>query len=161
MELAQTAEGPCSDVCALTMRPEPGLARISDFAEWRESRESIVIADGVTDPADLAAIARGMAAFGLKRLLLSGGTGIAARDNTFEAVSGLLTKRIDGFGEIFRYLSYDDVGAAAVLSRATAGVVSGKVVVAMPGALEAVRLAMNEILLPELGHMVFEVKKGI
>ena len=74
MELAQTAEGPCSDVCALTMRPEPGLARISDFAEWRESRESIVIADGVTDPADLAAIARGMAAFGLKRLLLSGGT---------------------------------------------------------------------------------------
>ena len=74
MELAQTAEGPCADVCALTMRPEPGLARISDFAEWRESRESIVIADGVTDPADLAAIARGMAAFGLKRLLLSGGT---------------------------------------------------------------------------------------
>ena len=74
MELAQTAEGPCADVCALTMRPEPGLARISDFAEWRESRESIVIADGVTEPADLAAIARGMAAFGLKRLLLSGGT---------------------------------------------------------------------------------------
>ena len=80
MELAQTAEGPCSDVCALTMRPEPGLARISDFAEWRESRESIVIADGITHPADLAAIARGMAAFGLKRLLLSGGTEKLAYD---------------------------------------------------------------------------------
>ena len=74
MELAQTAEGPCDDVCALTMRPDFGLARISDFAEWRESKESIVIADGVTNPADLAAIVRGMAAFGLKRLLLSGGT---------------------------------------------------------------------------------------
>ena len=74
MELAQTAEGPCDDVCALTMRPDFGLARIADFAEWRESRESIVIADGVTDAADLAAIARSMAAFGLKRLLLSGGT---------------------------------------------------------------------------------------
>jgi len=74
IELVQTAEGPCDDVCALTMRPDFGLARISDFAEWRESRESIVIADGVTDAADLAAIARSMAAFGLKRLLLSGGT---------------------------------------------------------------------------------------
>lgn len=74
LELAQTAEGPCEDVCALTMRPDFGLARISDFAEWRESRESIVIADGVAQPADLAAIARAMAAFGLKRLLLSGGT---------------------------------------------------------------------------------------
>lgn len=74
LELAHTAEGPCTDVCALTMRPDFGLARISDFAEWRESRESIVIADGVTEPGDLAAIARAMAAFGLKRLLLSGGT---------------------------------------------------------------------------------------
>ncbi len=74
IELANTAEGPCDDVCALTMRPDFGLARISDFTDWRESRESIVIADGITDPADLASIARSMAAFGLKRLLLSGGT---------------------------------------------------------------------------------------
>ena len=74
IELANTAEGPCEDVCALTMRPDFGLARISDFTDWRESRESIVIADGITAPADLASIARSMAAFGLKRLLLSGGT---------------------------------------------------------------------------------------
>lgn len=74
IELANTAEGPCEDVCALTMRPDFGLARVSDFSEWRDTRESIVIADGITEPADLAAIARSMAAFGLKRLLLSGGT---------------------------------------------------------------------------------------
>ena len=74
IELAQTAEGPCEDVCALTMRPDFGLARVGDFTDWRESRETIVIADGLTDPADLAALARAMAAFGLERLLLSSGT---------------------------------------------------------------------------------------
>lgn len=74
IELAQTAEGDCADVCALTMRPDFGLARVGDFTDWRESRETIVIADGVTDPADLAAIARAMASFGLQRLLLSSGT---------------------------------------------------------------------------------------
>jgi len=74
IELAETAEGPCDDVCALTMRPDLGLARVSDFTEWRETHESIVIADGITNPEDLAAIARSMAAFGLKRLLLSSGT---------------------------------------------------------------------------------------
>ncbi|MEY4271925.1 MAG: SpoU rRNA Methylase family [Verrucomicrobiota bacterium] len=74
IELAQTAEGPCEDVCALTMRPDFGLARVGDFTDWREARETIVIADGLTDPADLAAIARAMASFGLHRLLLSSGT---------------------------------------------------------------------------------------
>lgn len=74
IELSQIAEAPCDDVCALTMRPDLGLARVADFTEWRETHESIVIADGITDPADLAAIARSMAAFGLQRLLLSSGT---------------------------------------------------------------------------------------
>jgi tRNA G18 (ribose-2'-O)-methylase SpoU len=73
-ELAQLAEGPCDDVCAVTQRPELGLARVGDFAEWRQTMEPIVIADSVADPADLAAIARAMAAFGVERLLLSGGT---------------------------------------------------------------------------------------
>jgi molybdopterin adenylyltransferase len=92
-------------------------------------------------------------------VLVTGGTGIAPRDVTIEALEEIFDKRMDGFGQVFRYLSYEDVGPAAVLSRATAGVVAGKVVVSMPGALEAVRLAMNEILLPELGHMVSEVRK--
>lgn len=74
VELTQTAEAPCEDVCALTMRPDLGLARVGDFTAWRESRETIVIADGLTEPADLAALARAMAAFGLQRLLLSSGS---------------------------------------------------------------------------------------
>lgn len=92
-------------------------------------------------------------------VLITGGTGIAARDVTIEALDEIFDKRMDGFGQVFRYLSYDDIGPAAILSRATAGIVAGKIVAAMPGALEAVRLAMNEILLPELGHMVSEVRK--
>jgi tRNA G18 (ribose-2'-O)-methylase SpoU len=74
IELAQVAEAPCADVCALTLRPEFGLARVGDFTDWREARETIVIADGLIDPADLATIARAMAAFGLERLLLSSGS---------------------------------------------------------------------------------------
>ncbi len=73
-ELARAAEGPCDDVCAVTFRPEPGLARVGDFTDWREAHETVVIADGLRDPADLAAIARAMSAFGLRRLLLSSGS---------------------------------------------------------------------------------------
>lgn len=91
IELSQIAEAPCDDVCALTMRPDLGLARVSDFTEWRESHESIVIADGITDPADLAAIARAMAAFGLQRLLLSSGTEkIAFHPEAWHASRGAL-----------------------------------------------------------------------
>ncbi|UCF80852.1 MAG: molybdenum cofactor biosynthesis protein MoaB [Acidobacteriota bacterium] len=93
-------------------------------------------------------------------ILLTGGTGISPRDVTVEAIEEIFDKKIDGFGQVFRSLSYAEVGPAAILSRATAGVIQRKVVVAMPGALEAVRLAMNDILLPELGHMVFEAGKG-
>jgi molybdenum cofactor biosynthesis protein B len=96
----------------------------------------------------------------VEAVLITGGTGISPRDMTVEALEEIFDKRIDGFGQVFRYLSYEDIGPAAILSRATAGVVQGTVVFAMPGSLEAVRLAMNEILLPELGHMVYETHKG-
>ncbi len=88
-------------------------------------------------------------------VILNGGTGLAPRDTTFEAVRGLLDKEIPGFGELFRYLSYADVGSAAMLSRATAGVARGKIVVSMPGSPAAVELAMSKLVLPQLGHMVF------
>lgn len=88
-------------------------------------------------------------------VILNGGTGLAPRDTTLEAVRGLLDKEIPGFGELFRHLSYMDVGAAAMLSRATAGVARGKIVVSMPGSPAAVELAMTKLVLPELGHMVF------
>jgi molybdenum cofactor biosynthesis protein B len=87
-------------------------------------------------------------------VLVNGGTGLAPRDTTYEAIAGLLEKRLDGFGELFRMLSYEQIGAAAMLSRATAGVARGKVVASMPGSTAAVELAMARLLVPELGHMV-------
>ncbi len=86
-------------------------------------------------------------------VLLTGGTGIASRDTTYEAVEAILEKRIDGFGELFRALSYQEIGAAAMLSRAVAGVCRSAVVFSMPGSVAAVRLAMDRLILPELGHV--------
>src|SRR5207249_8373260 len=83
---------------------------------------------------------------------------LAPRDTTYEAVTGLLEKRLDGFGELFRMLSYQQVGSAAMLSRAVAGVARGKIVVSLPGAPAAVELAMQKLLLPELGHLVHLVR---
>ena len=90
----------------------------------------------------------------MEAVLLSGGTGIAPRDGTYEIVSQLLEKRLDGFGELFRFLSYQEIGSAAIMSRAVAGVASGKVVISLPGSKGAVRLAMEQLVLPELGHMI-------
>lgn len=88
-------------------------------------------------------------------IITTGGTGIAPRDTTFEAIQGLLEKEISGFGEMFRMLSYEDIGAAAMLTRATAGVASGKVIISLPGSTGAVELGMTKLVLPELGHMMF------
>jgi len=90
-------------------------------------------------------------------VILNGGTGISRRDATYEVVDGLLDKRIDGFGELFRALSYRDIGSAAMMSRAVAGVAGGCVLVSVPGSLAAVRLAMEELILPELRHMAWLV----
>ena len=93
-------------------------------------------------------------------VVTTGGTGIAPRDVTYEAVTGLLEKRLDGFGELFRLLSYRAIGTAALLSRATAGVARGVVIVALPGSEAAVRLAVTEVLLPELVHLVQQARKA-
>jgi len=92
-------------------------------------------------------------------VLLNGGTGIARRDVTYEAIAERLEKRLDGFGELFRWLSFRELGAAAMLTRAVAGVYRGKIVIAMPGSSGAVRLAMDELIVPELAHLVFEARK--
>lgn len=89
-------------------------------------------------------------------ILTTGGTGITSRDSTFETIDALLEKRLDGFGELFRMLSYQEIGSAAMLSRACAGLAHGKVIIAMPGSEHAVQLAMSKLVLPELGHMVRE-----
>jgi molybdopterin adenylyltransferase len=92
-------------------------------------------------------------------VITTGGTGITSRDTTFEAVDSLLEKRLDGFGELFRMLSYQQIGSAAMMSRATAGLVAGRIVVALPGSEGAVRLAMEKLILPELGHLVQQARK--
>lgn len=95
----------------------------------------------------------------IESLLLTGGTGISSRDSTYEAVSSLLDKELSGFGEIFRYLSFEEIGAAAILSRAVGGTIGNTAVFSMPGSRGAVRLAMERILLPELKHVVREINK--
>ena len=107
------------------------------------------------EPLLVRALVEDLAAAGeVEVMLLSGGTGIAPRDNTFEAVSGLLTKRIDGFGELFRSLSFEEIGSAAMLSRAVAGLVGTMSVFSMPGSTAACRLAMDKLVVPQLGHVV-------
>jgi len=95
----------------------------------------------------------------VQAVLSNGGTGIAARDTTYDAISGMLEKRIDGFGELFRMLSWQEIGAAAMLSRAVAGVAGGTLIVSMPGSTNAVRLALSKLIVPELGHLVYEISK--
>jgi len=92
-------------------------------------------------------------------IITTGGTGISTRDGTFEAVDALLEKRLDGFGELFRMLSFQEIGTAAMLSRATAGTVGRKAIFALPGSENAVRLAMSRLVLPEIAHVIQQLKK--
>lgn len=95
-------------------------------------------------------------------VLTNGGTGIAKRDVTIETVQSMFDKEISGFGELFRMLSYqEDIGSAAILSRAIAGVVKDKAVFSTPGSTGAVKLAMNRLIIPEIGHVVRELKKDL
>ncbi len=91
-------------------------------------------------------------------VITTGGTGITARDGTFDAVDAMLEKRLDGFGELFRMLSFQEIGAAAMLSRATAGTVERTPIFVLPGSEAAVRLAMTRLILPELGHLAQQLR---
>jgi molybdenum cofactor biosynthesis protein B len=91
-------------------------------------------------------------------IIVNGGTGISPRDGTHEVIVKLLDKRLDGFGEIFRYLSYQDIGSAAVMSRAVAGSAQGKILISLPGSKGAVGLAMEKLILPEMRHMVSQLR---
>ncbi len=94
-------------------------------------------------------------------VVTNGGTGIALRDNAYETVVALLDKRLDGFGELFRVLSYQEIGAAAMLSRAVGGIAQGRVVFALPGSTKAVRLGMEKLIMPQAGHLYFELQKHV
>jgi molybdopterin adenylyltransferase len=111
------------------------------------------------DPTEIVSALRAAEAGTDEAILISGGTGISRRDRTFDAVDKLLEKRIDGFGELFRMLSYEQVGAASMLSRATAGLYRGLVLFSVPGSVNAVRLALEKLILPVIGHAVKESRR--
>ena len=92
-------------------------------------------------------------------VITTGGTGITSRDSTYEAIAGLLEKQLDGFGELFRVLSYQEIGSAAMLTRACAGTVGRTAIFALPGSQHAVTLGMTRLILPEIGHVVRELKR--
>ena len=112
------------------------------------------------EPARVAELVRQMAAIGdVDAIITTGGTGLTSRDSTFEAVDALLSKRIPGFGELFRMLSYQDVGSAAMMSRACAGTIGRIIIISLPGSEKAVRLAMDKLVVPELAHLVQQATK--
>lgn len=96
---------------------------------------------------------------GVAVVVTNGGTGISLRDNAYETITKRLDKTLDGFGELFRMLSYAEIGAAAMLSRATGGIAGTKVVFSLPGSTKAVRLGMEKLILPQAGHLWFELQK--
>ena len=96
---------------------------------------------------------------GVQVIITSGGTGIGVKDKTVDTVTGHFDRRLEGFGELFRRLSFDDIGIAAMISRATAGVSGGKIVFCLPGSSGAMEMALTEIIIPALGHMLWELNR--
>ena len=112
------------------------------------------------DPAQIRSVIEEAAAHdAVQAILVNGGTGISKRDSTFEAVDGMLEKRLVGFGEIFRYLTYKDIGSSAIMTRATARIFRGRIIFSTPGSEGAVRLAMESLILPEIGHIIQQLNK--
>jgi molybdopterin adenylyltransferase len=142
-----------------TLETDQGGALVVQLME--AAGHSVVERDIVPDdPARIRPIVERLAnPAALDAILITGGTGITARDQTFETVGALLTKPMPGYGELFRMLSYDDIGPAAMLSRAVGGVVNEVILLTMPGSMAAVQLAMEKLIVPEIGHLVYEARK--
>jgi molybdenum cofactor biosynthesis protein B len=112
------------------------------------------------EPAEVARLVREACTRAeVQAVILTGGTGITSRDSTYEAVEALLDKRLPGFGELFRMLSWQEIGAAAMLSRAQMGLHARRIVVSLPGSPNACRLALEKLLIPELGHLLREASR--
>lgn len=126
------------------------------IAAGHEVKYRTIVAD---EPVRIQTAIQQFVAAGVEAIAITGGTGISPRDQTFETVAAMLTKPLPGYGELFRMLSFEEIGAAAMLSRAVAGLVHSTVVLTMPGSTAAVRLAMEKLILPELGHMASEATK--
>lgn len=147
--------------CSDTRTPDTDISGRLMMQLLKEHGHEIAAYHLVKDePAQIRAIIEKAACTnGVQAILINGGTGISRRDSTFEAIDALLEKRLDGFGEVFRYLTYQEIGSAAILSRATAGTFHGRIIFSTPGSEGAVRLAMEKLILPELGHIVRELTK--
>ncbi|MCB9916606.1 MAG: molybdenum cofactor biosynthesis protein MoaB [Planctomycetes bacterium] len=128
------------------------LAEAGHDVTWRE-----LVSDAAADVQ--AAVRRAVARADVDLVLTTGGTGVAPRDQAYDALRGLFDSDIPGFGELFRWLSYQEIGSAALLSRAVGGLLAGKVVLALPGSPKALRLALDEIVLREAGHLVSQTTK--
>lgn len=160
------AQAPRSIACFVltisdTRRPETDTSGRA-IRDLLEAAGHIVSGHAIVrdDPHDVAARLRdGLDDARTEVIITTGGTGITARDGTYEAVSGMLEKRLDGFGELFRMLSFHDIGPAAMMSRAVAGTAAGKAIFTLPGSEAAVRLAMTRLILPELGHVVQQLRR--
>ena len=113
------------------------------------------------EPDRIRSVVSGYASRGdIQVVLMTGGTGISPRDQTYETMLSLLNRPLPGYGELFRFLSYEEIGSAAILSRALGGVIGRMAVFTMPGSTAAVRLAMEKLILPELTHIIREISKG-
>ena len=125
----------------------------------KDAGHQIVRYDIVPDePAEIQALLNELDYQQLEIIIFSGGTGIAPRDTTYDVINGWLAKTIPGFGEIFRYLSYQEIGSRAIASRAVAGVKNQKLCFSLPGSSNAVKLAVTQLILPELNHLVKQVR---
>ena len=143
-----------------TLEDDTGGALVSQLLEG--AGHQVVGRRIVKDDAEeiRAAVEELLASLDIQAVILTGGTGVAPRDVTPEAIAPLLDRELPGFGELFRLLSYEEIGAAALLSRATAGLSRGRVLFALPGSRGAIRTALEKLILPELGHLVGEGRKG-
>ena len=132
------------------------IRELSEAAEHRIVRYQLLPDDPEQIEATLTEFLNDPA---LDVLITNGSTGISARDTAYEVVTKLLEKRLDGFGELFRSLSYEEIGSSAMLSRAVAGIANCKVIFSMPGSSNAVRLGMTKLILPQIGHLIKELSK--
>jgi molybdenum cofactor biosynthesis protein B len=142
-----------------TLETDTGGARVVEFLT--EAGHRVLHREVVKDePAEIeAALRNSVGRDDVRAVIFTGGTGVAPRDVTPDAIEPLLDRVIPGFGELFRMLSYEDIGSAALLSRALAGLASGCVVFVLPGSRGAVTLAMEKLVLPEIGHLAAEAVK--
>jgi molybdenum cofactor biosynthesis protein B len=158
---APTSIGCVVITCSDTRTPETDTSGYRIMHMLKDAGHTVVAYYLVKDePAKIKSkIKTAVANRKVQAVIINGGTGIARRDSTFEAVDGMLEKRLDGFGEVFRYLTYQEIGSPAIMSRATAGIIKGRVLFSTPGSENAVRLAMDKLILPELGHLIQQLAK--